>query len=134
MLKGLENEEVEIDERSLHRLVGRNSLFELRPLPYGSNVVELLPCIDGQSVHSFFPDEADSNVSLLRNSAAQERAGDDATELRLDCLLLRAPSPLPSGRVPLLGCKECGSISCGVISVRIHEFSNCFCWSNFCLE
>jgi hypothetical protein len=47
-------------------------------------------------------------------------------------LLLRVPSPLTSGRVPLYICAECGDLGCGCIAVSVSELEECVVWSGFC--
>ena len=49
-------------------------------------------------------------------------------------LLLRERSELPSGRVPLYICPECGDLGCGTVSVRITKYDDCFVWSDFGFE
>lgn len=44
-------------------------------------------------------------------------------------LLLRAPSALPSGRVPLYICSQCGDLGCGAITVRVSLVEDCYVWS-----
>lgn len=49
-------------------------------------------------------------------------------------LLLRRPSALPSGRVPLYICPECADLGCGCLTVRVTEFDDGFVWSEFGFE
>lgn len=49
-------------------------------------------------------------------------------------LLLREPSELPSGRVPLYICPECADLGCGAVSVRITKSDDSFVWSDFSFE
>jgi hypothetical protein len=44
-------------------------------------------------------------------------------------LLLRAPSALPSGRVPLYVCPLCGDLQCGTVAVRVSRQGDCVVWS-----
>jgi len=46
-------------------------------------------------------------------------------------LLGDAPSPLPTGRVPVLVCSECGDIGCGAITVRITLEPKSVLWSDW---
>jgi len=46
-------------------------------------------------------------------------------------LLRREPSELPSGRVPLYICGECGDLGCGCIAVLVTELEECVIWSSF---
>jgi len=48
-------------------------------------------------------------------------------------LLLRDPSPLPSGRVPLYGC-VCGDLGCGCLAVRIERQGDHVIWSDFSVD
>lgn len=48
-----------------------------------------------------------------------------------DRLLLRAPGDLPSGRVALYVCPECGDLGCGGISARVTRDGPRITWSVF---
>lgn len=45
-----------------------------------------------------------------------------------------APGSLPSGRVPLLLCAECGDIGCGALGAFIEVESESVTWSGFAYE
>jgi hypothetical protein len=49
-------------------------------------------------------------------------------------LLLKKTSELPSGRVPIYICPECGDLGCGAVTVKIIEDGMFFIWSNFGVE
>lgn len=49
-------------------------------------------------------------------------------------LLLRQSSEMPSRRVPLYICPECGNLDCGTLTARIGKTSDAFVWSNFAWE
>ena len=49
-------------------------------------------------------------------------------------LLLSAPPDLPSGRVSLYVCPECGDLSCGAITVRISRDGPIITWADFWYE
>lgn len=49
-------------------------------------------------------------------------------------LLLREPSPLPSGRVPLYICAECGDLGCQALSARVVLENDLFTWTEFAFE
>lgn len=49
-------------------------------------------------------------------------------------LLLREPSELPSRRVPLYVCPECGDLGCQTLSVRVLEEHDRFVWTEFAYE
>ena len=49
-------------------------------------------------------------------------------------LLLREPSELDSGRVPLFICPECADLGCGCLTVRIVKYDDCFTWTEFGYE
>ena len=49
-------------------------------------------------------------------------------------LLLRDPSELPTGRVPLYVCAECGGVDCGVVAARVEETDAAYVWSDFTNE
>jgi hypothetical protein len=49
-------------------------------------------------------------------------------------LLLRAPSPMPSGRVPLYICPECGDLGCGALTARVVEDHESFAWLDLAFE
>jgi hypothetical protein len=49
-------------------------------------------------------------------------------------LLRRAPSDLPSGRVPLYICPECADLGCGALSVRVIEDHDSFAWTDLGFE
>ena len=57
----------------------------------------------------------------------------DNTEIR-DMLLLKTPSDMPSGRVPLYVCSLCGDLGCGAVTVRISQQGNSIIWSEFGFE
>lgn len=58
----------------------------------------------------------------------------DAERRSVQQLLLRAPSEIPSGRVALYVCPECGDLACGAITVRIEEGPDGFVWREFGFE
>lgn len=45
-------------------------------------------------------------------------------------LLLHDPSPLPTGRVPIYVCAECGDVDCGAVAVRVEETDAAYVWSD----
>jgi hypothetical protein len=49
-------------------------------------------------------------------------------KLYMNRLLLREPSELESGRVPIFVCAECGDIACGALTARIVESPDGFRW------
>jgi len=49
-------------------------------------------------------------------------------------LMLREPSQLPSGRVPLYICPECGDLGCQSLSARVVEEPDRFVWTEFAYE
>ena len=49
-------------------------------------------------------------------------------------LLLREPSTLPSGRVPLYICAECGDLGCQTLSARVVLEDDWFTWTEFAYE
>lgn len=49
-------------------------------------------------------------------------------------LLLRERSKLPSGRVPLYICAECGDLGCQSLSARVIEESGRYVWSELAYE
>ena len=53
---------------------------------------------------------------------------------RIAALLLEGPSELPTGRVPLYVCPECGDVDCGAIAARVEETEDAFVWSDFTVE
>jgi hypothetical protein len=58
----------------------------------------------------------------------------EALEASARCLLLRAPSALPSGRIPLYVCPECGDLACGTLCASITLAEGHFIWSSFAYE
>ena len=52
----------------------------------------------------------------------------------IDRLLLRAAPELPTGRVAIYVCPECGDIGCGAVTIEIAETADAFVWSNFAWE
>lgn len=52
----------------------------------------------------------------------------------IERLLLHSPCDLPSGRVPLYVCGECGDLACGAVTVRIERVGDAFAWSDFTAE
>jgi hypothetical protein len=51
-----------------------------------------------------------------------------------DTILLKRPSELVSGRVPILICPECADLGCGAITVEIRKDKEFISWSNFGFE
>lgn len=49
-------------------------------------------------------------------------------------LLLRSPSELSPGRVPLYVCPECGDLECGAVTVHVERTNDSFVWSDFAME
>lgn len=49
-------------------------------------------------------------------------------------LLMREPSKLPSGRVPLYICPECGDLGCQSLSARVIETDDVFVWTELAWE
>jgi len=49
-------------------------------------------------------------------------------------LLGQKPSPLESGRVPVLVCEECGDLACGALAVRIVLGPDRVIWSDWQYE
>ena len=49
-------------------------------------------------------------------------------------LLLRTPSELTPGRVPLYICPECGDLACGCLTALVTKYDDCFTWSAFGFE
>ena len=49
-------------------------------------------------------------------------------------LMLKERSELPSGRIPIYICPECGDLGCGCVSVKIEKFDDCFVWSELGYE
>ena len=49
-------------------------------------------------------------------------------------LLLREPSPLSSGRVPLYVCSQCADLGCGAIAVRVTAIDDSIVWSDFAID
>ena len=49
-------------------------------------------------------------------------------------LMLRERSQLPSGRVPLYICPECGDLGCQSLSARVIEEPDRFVWTEFAYE
>jgi len=49
-------------------------------------------------------------------------------------LLLRAPSELRSGRVPLYICPECADLGCGALTARVLEDHESFAWLDLAFE
>ena len=49
-------------------------------------------------------------------------------------LLLRIPSELASGRIPLYICAECGDLDCGAVTAHIERTADAFVWSDFGME
>ena len=60
---------------------------------------------------------------------------DRSLELRFfERLLLREPSELPSGRVLIYICPECGDVGCGAVTARITKYDDSFAWTEFAFE
>jgi hypothetical protein len=49
-------------------------------------------------------------------------------------LVLRQPGDLPSGRVSLYVCAECGDLGCGCISVAVERIAGSIVWRDFGYE
>lgn len=48
-----------------------------------------------------------------------------------ECLLLRLPPDLPTGRRSILVCPECGDAGCGVVSVVVEQDGDAVVWRDF---
>lgn len=80
----------------------------------GQSLLDCLPPLDKVGVLGWGPPEAE------RNAISQ--------------LLLREPSALLGGRVPLYVCPQCGHLDCGSISVHVENHADSFVWSGFAWE
>ena len=80
--------------------------------------------VDGRPLRQRF--EPAGNVGVLGWGLAEREA--------IARLLLREPSELPTGRVPLYVCAHCGGVDCGTVAVRIEETADGFVWSDFTSE
>lgn len=60
--------------------------------------------------------------------------GGSTERARIEALLLDGPSELPTGRVPLYVCPECGDVDCGTIAARVEKTADAFVWSDFTIE
>lgn len=49
-------------------------------------------------------------------------------------LLLRSQVTLPSGRLPVYVCAECGDIGCGAVTAFVERTTDGFVWRNFAFE
>jgi hypothetical protein len=58
----------------------------------------------------------------------------EGERLYIERLLLRAATDVPSGRVSIYVCPECGDIGCGAVTARIAKTSDAFVWSDFAFE
>jgi hypothetical protein len=61
-------------------------------------------------------------------------AGPEVDREARDTLLLSRPGPLPSGRVALFICPECGGLGCGAVAARIELAGRRYTWSDFAFE
>jgi hypothetical protein len=61
--------------------------------------------------------------------------GNPAEEQRAaERLLLRAPSTLSLGRVPLFICAECGDLDCGAVTAQVERTPEGIAWYDFAFE
>ena len=82
--------------------------------------------VDGRSLLDRLPPV--DNVGVLGWTLPEYEAGAVAQ------LLLRQPSEMPGGRVPLYVCAECGDLDCGAVTARIEKTADAFVWSDFAWE
>ena len=82
--------------------------------------------VDGRSLLDRLPPSDQAGV-LGWGAPAVERS-------LISQLLLREPSELPSGRVPLYVCPECGDLGCGAVTARIEKMAEAYVWSEFAWE
>ena len=47
---------------------------------------------------------------------------------------MREPSALPSGRVPLYICEQCGDLGCQTVAVHVSEYEECVVWSSLAYD
>ena len=79
--------------------------------------------VDGRSLQDWFPR---SEVTALGWSRVERTD--------IGRLLLHEAPELPTGRVALYICPECGDIECGAVTARITETTDSFVWSDFAWE
>lgn len=58
----------------------------------------------------------------------------EAEQRTIEQLLGVRASDLPSGRMPLLVCEECGDVACGAIAARIDRNGTVITWSDWAYE
>ncbi len=80
--------------------------------------------VDGRPLRQRF--EPTGNVGVLGWGLAEHEA--------ITRLLLHRPSELPTGRVPLYVCADCGGVDCGTVAARVEETAGRVVWSDFTFE
>ena len=80
----------------------------------GRSLLDRLPPVDNVGVLGWGPPEVEASA------IAQ--------------LLLRQPSEMPGGRVPLYVCAECGDLGCGAVTAHVEKTSDAFVWSDLAWE
>lgn len=82
--------------------------------------------IDGLGLHDKLP--GDDFISPLGWGLPSEEM------LAIDQLLLKKPSELRSGRVPLYVCPECGDLGCGAVTAVVRREGDSIVWEDFGYE
>ncbi|HIP77519.1 MAG TPA: hypothetical protein EYH07_03530 [Kiloniellaceae bacterium] len=84
--------------------------------------------VSGRSLYGELRRRGDDYVSCLGWLADPQ---DDHARARL---LLERPGDLPSGRVALYICPQCGDLGCGTVSVAVVRDDDGFVWQDFGYE
>ena len=94
---------------------------------------ELLVLIDGLPLQKHFVGRTGSHPSSAF-AASNPLSPENYRKAMVAQLLGESPSPLPSGRVPLLVCEECGDVACGAIAAFISVEADTIVWCDWKAE
>lgn len=89
--------------------------------------------IDGRPLVKHFAGAQGAHPDLVFALSCTGSAPGDSAQVSKQ-LLGEEPSPLDSGRIPVLVCPECGDIGCGVITVRVTLQPDEVVWNDWKFE
>jgi hypothetical protein len=89
--------------------------------------------VDGTALSHYFCGRNGAHPSQI-SALAWQSASVKAKASLVSQLLVKSPSDLASGRVPVLVCEECGDIGCGAFAVRVLRDGECFRWTDWYYE
>ena len=89
--------------------------------------------IDGKALSHHFAGRLGAHPPQI-SAVGWKSASIEAQASVVSQLLGEKPSELPSGRVPVLVCEECGHVGCGAFVVRLIHDSESVRWADWSYE